>query len=339
MPFRVPHDQKFGTVTANTVKTINLEVLNISALGNSSNVITFDSSIIFTDVIVNDLIVNGNAIFNGSSVTINSTTTTIGNADTDDLIVIADANFQNNVILGTNSTDTLTVNAVSTFNSNATFNGTTTTIGNAATDDLVVVADADFQNNVILGTDATDNVTVNGVTTFNGNVVFNGASTTINSSTIILGDANTDTLTVGATATFNGNRTTFTTGTTTPNAATAGYVYSGTVSNPAVNVGGAALSAIAGGSRTLNGKVGKLSFTNVGAIGAPGSDTIVILNNAAGSDGLVNIEIPAANTNSNPVLGQVTWSPGVSISVTVTNLSGATGTGAWSVNFTFISYN
>lgn len=88
--FKTPNDKKFGTVTANTVKTVNLEVSTISSLGSPNNIINIDGPINFGDFTVDDLTVTGNTVLgnaaadslvvnattviNGTTTTINSTT-------------------------------------------------------------------------------------------------------------------------------------------------------------------------------------------------------------------------------------------------------------------------
>ncbi len=109
-----------------------------------------------------------------------------------------------NVFIGTANTDTLVVNAVSTFDGGVTFR-----------DDVVVTANVDITGdsvnitgNTIIGSANTDTLAINATTDINaatnidGNVTATG-KVTFNGNTVI-GNANTDTLTVGADATFNG---------------------------------------------------------------------------------------------------------------------------------------
>jgi hypothetical protein len=109
-----------------------------------------------------------------------------------------------NVFIGTANTDTLVVNAVSTFDGGVTFR-----------DDVVVTANVDITGdsvnitgNTIIGSANTDTLAINATTDINaatnidGNVTVTG-KVTFNGNTVI-GNANTDTLTVGADTTFNG---------------------------------------------------------------------------------------------------------------------------------------
>ena len=126
------------------------------------------------------------------------------------LRVTANATFRDivrmdaDVYIGTANTDTLVVNAVSTFDGEATFR-----------DDVVVTANVDITGdsvnitgNTIVGSANTDTLTINATTDINaatnidGNVTATG-KVTINGNTVV-GNANTDTLTVGADTTFNG---------------------------------------------------------------------------------------------------------------------------------------
>ena len=129
------------------------------------------------------------------------------------LRVTANATFRDivrmdaDVFIGTANTDTLVVNAVSTFDGEATFR-----------DDVVVTANVDITGdsvnitgNTVVGSANTDTLTINATTDINaatnidGNVTATG-KVTINGNTVI-GNANTDTLVVGADATFNGSVT------------------------------------------------------------------------------------------------------------------------------------
>ena len=109
-----------------------------------------------------------------------------------------------NVFIGTANTDTLVVNAVSTFDGEATFR-----------DDVTVTANVDITGdsvnitgNTVVGSANTDTLTINAATDINGATNIDGNLTTtgkvnLNGNTVV-GNANTDTLTVTADATFNG---------------------------------------------------------------------------------------------------------------------------------------
>ncbi len=70
-----------------------------------------------------------------------------------------------NSVIGSDSSDTLTVNATSTFANTVSFNGPVN-LGNASGDTITAVGHADFQNNVTLGSASGDTVTVNGTANF-----------------------------------------------------------------------------------------------------------------------------------------------------------------------------
>ena len=109
-----------------------------------------------------------------------------------------------NVFIGTANTDTLVVNAVSTFDGGVTFR-----------DDLVVTANVDITGdsvnitgNTIVGSANTDTLAINATTDINATLNIDGNVTatgklTVNGNTVV-GNANTDTLTIGADTTFNG---------------------------------------------------------------------------------------------------------------------------------------
>lgn len=128
--FQTPNDKKFGTVTANTVKTVNLEVTNLLAYGSPNNSINIDAPIIISDdLTVEDLTVTGNTI--------------LGNASTDTLTVAATSTFQNNVTLGTSNADLLSVLASSTFSGDFLISNATGTsvlsINRAATANATII--------------------------------------------------------------------------------------------------------------------------------------------------------------------------------------------------------
>lgn len=192
--------------------------------------------------------------------------------------------------------------------------------------------------------DVEGGISFNGSETVTGNLTVNGNTT--------LGNAPADTLTVVATSTFQNavtigdslldvftvNGTSFFNGAiATPNA-TAGIFWTGTVENPSVDAAGGTLAAIPGASRTLNGRVGRLKFTNVASLASGGTDTLTILNNRGNTSGLVTLETPVIANDSFPVITNVVWNVGVSIVVTIENKS-ATATGVGAYNFTFIAFN
>lgn len=120
------------------------------------------------------------------------------NASSSGVTVSKPATFTGNVTIGDAASDTLTVEAVSTFKASATFQ-VNVTIGDAAGDTLTVNATAQFVNavtfdgNVTLGNAAGDAIAVNGTTTANANVTLTGSSVL----TLPAGSASAPSLAVG----------------------------------------------------------------------------------------------------------------------------------------------
>lgn len=120
------------------------------------------------------------------------------NASSSGVTVSKPATFTGNVTIGDAASDTLTVEAVSTFKASATFQ-VNVTIGDAAGDTLTVNATAQFVNavtfdgNVTLGNAAGDAIAVNGTTTANASVTLTGSSVL----TLPAGSASAPSLAVG----------------------------------------------------------------------------------------------------------------------------------------------
>lgn len=116
------------------------------------------------------------------------------------------------------------------------------------------------------------------------------------------------------------------------------YAATGAVLNGSV-AAGSTLAAIAAGSRTNSNKAGSLLFTNVSTIAAGATDTLTIVNTAAGTHGIVTLEAVTTAATSAPYITAVVWTQGVSIAVTIQN-GGAGATGAaGAFTFRFMSFN
>jgi len=102
---------------------------------------------------------------------------------------------------------------------------------------------------------------------------------------------------------------------------------------------GGTLAALPDLDTTLSSKVGRFQFTNVNSIAADATDTVTIINTAAGSSGLVGLECPAIAVSSIPIVGNVVWTAGVSVAITIRNVGSAATGAASAFTFTWISFN
>lgn len=170
---------QFATASAATAGTVqfigasNTNNLGITGLNN-----TFSFS---TNNVVQVEFTNAQSRFHGA-ITVDTNALITGNAT-----------INGNTIIGDTSTDTLTVNATSTFIGPVTLNGNLTVKGNT-----------------ILGDASTDTLTVVATSTFSSPVTIS-SNLSVTGNTII-GDASTDTLVVNAGSTFNAPTNVFTSG-------------------------------------------------------------------------------------------------------------------------------
>ena len=195
-------------IRGGTVSTSDtLHVLSDASFEGANVVITSGTSTYIKDT----LSVSANATFTGNtfSVDVSNTATidaanniaiispdidvdsavvTIGTDGTDSVTVNSDTSFTANVVIGSDSADQLDVNSITDLNANVNVDGILTTT-----------------NNATFGSDATDTFDVNSTADFNAAVNVDGILTTTNSATI--GSDETNTLTVNATTTFNSNTT------------------------------------------------------------------------------------------------------------------------------------
>lgn len=130
----------------------------------SSNIISFSSM-----YSVQVEFKNGESDFHGNIV-VDGTSRLIGDTSASNITASGNLNVQSDTILGDNATNTLVVNATSTFNANTKLNGDTTATNITANGNLIV------QRNTILGDTAENTIVVNGTSTFNANTNFNGNS-------------------------------------------------------------------------------------------------------------------------------------------------------------------
>lgn len=108
-----------------------------------------------------------------------------------------------------------------------------------------------------------------------------------------------------------------------------GYKYTGTLT-----VSGA------GTPRTLNARVGSVTFTGVSDIAAGASSTLVINNTYAGttSVGIVSLQTTTAAAGSTPRVESVVYTAGV-ITVVLRNSAAATATGSANYSLSFQLFN
>lgn len=170
-----------------------------ATLGNIKIAVTDDNRI---DMVTGDLTIDApTTTMNGSLVVTGSTT--LGNA-TGDTVLIASGTVNigttltSTTTIGDAATDTLVVNATSTFNNNL-------TVGSDATDTLTVNSTANFNNNVTLGSGSTDTLTVNASASLLNDVSL--ASNTGTNNTVTIGNSSGDELYVNATSYINNNLT------------------------------------------------------------------------------------------------------------------------------------
>lgn len=134
------------------------------------------------------------------TLTINSTVTMNNQLTLASLVVNAGATFNGNVALGDSGGDALTVNATGTFQAACTFNGSITTAGNFNANGTNTL-----NGNTTIGASGSNTLTVNASTTCAGSFQTNGTSFLAGNSTI--GNTSANTTTINATSTFNANAT------------------------------------------------------------------------------------------------------------------------------------
>ncbi|UTS53885.1 hypothetical protein UES1_518 [Escherichia phage UE-S1] len=144
---------------------------NITASGN----LNVQSNTILGDTAANTLVVNATSTFKSntkfnSNIVVDGTSKLNGDTTATNITASGNLNVQSDTILGDNATNTLVVNATSTFNANTKLNGDTTATNITANGNLIV------QRNTILGDAAENTIVVNGTSTFNANTNFNGNS-------------------------------------------------------------------------------------------------------------------------------------------------------------------
>ena len=215
------------------IKTNAISVLTVNAIATFNEDVTMEKDLIvngkiyITDLtLTGDLQVDGNTTIGSNAVdtlTVNATTTfknnvtILGALSLTDLTLTGNLQVDGNTILGSDATDTLTVNATTTFKEDVTIEKDLLVDGKMYLIDLTLTGDLIVEKNTILGSDATDTLTVNATTTFKENVTMEKDLTvngTINLTDLtltgnlqvdgntILGSDATDTLTVNATTTF-----------------------------------------------------------------------------------------------------------------------------------------
>ena len=186
-------DASTDTMTVEATTTFKANV-TIGDTADGADTLTVNANTFFTDDvdIEETLTVDGNITLG-----VNGDVTMTVNADTtfnDDVAIVQTLTVDGNVQLGNNTTDdTLTVTAVTNLQAN-------TTIGAAATDQLTVNANTDFNTDVH----------VDGNTYLNGNATIGDAATdllTVNANTVVnndmvIGSDDTDTLTVNSNTFF-----------------------------------------------------------------------------------------------------------------------------------------
>ena len=132
--------------------------------------------------------------------------TTIGDASSDTLTVVARSNFtgplsasnsryNGDVVIGASGANVLKITSTTYINNQLTASAT------RLTSTLDVVGTADFFGNVSVGDASSDTLTVNATSTFNNPITASSARYTGN---VVIGDASSDTLKVNATTTFFG---------------------------------------------------------------------------------------------------------------------------------------
>ena len=172
-----------------------------------------------------------NAVINAPDIDVDSANVTIGSTGADQVTINSDVDMTANVVIGSNTEDQFTVEAVADFNATINVDGdatlnANTTIGSDSNDLLTVEAVADFNQslnvdgivtlnaNVSIGDDTGDELlSVFAAAEFNDNVTIGNDATdnlTINANTVInnqmtIGSDGTDTLLVNSDTTFSGN--------------------------------------------------------------------------------------------------------------------------------------
>ena len=135
---------------------------------------------------------------------------------------VKDLKVDDNTIIGTANTDTLTVNATTTFQNGVTFNGQTTIAGNTAQTGSIEIDNLKLDGNVLSTINSIQELIIDpypagndneGLVIIKGDLQIDGTTTTVNSAsmsvndpTIELGDPTTP-INVNTTATFAGNAT------------------------------------------------------------------------------------------------------------------------------------
>jgi hypothetical protein len=203
-----------GTTT--TIDTQNLFVedpLITLASGNATD--SLDLGLVLTRSSSNQAVLWDESADEFALISTSDDGTTSGNVTITDYsnLHIGGLDVDDSTTLGTNSGDTLTVNATSTFVENVNMNGATTTIGDASSDVLVVNSEIssslipDVDNAFDLGNGKRwRNMFLSGNADIDGTLNVQSAATLQNDLTVdgntTLGDASGDTLTVNATSTF-----------------------------------------------------------------------------------------------------------------------------------------
>lgn len=250
-----------------------------ATLGNIKIAVTDDNRI---DMVTGDLTIDApTTTMNGSLVVTGSTT--LGNA-TGDVVLIASGTVNigttltSTTTIGDAATDTLVVNATSTFNNNL-------TVGSDATDTLTVNSTANFNNNVTLGSGSTDTLTVNASANLLNDVSL--ASNTGTNNTVTIGNSSGDELYVNATSYINNN---LTVGSTSGDTLTVNSSITGNLTFTDNSTGT---------PRGVTGTVGTNDHWFVGGASAGANDGYMVI--ATGDDG--NEPIYVRQYSGNPAAG------------------------------------